>query len=104
MQDGTASELVRASYVARQYLEDPTADLQELSINAAVLLTAGVDTTSSIIRMIMTRLAEEPEYQEDMLKEMEAIRGDRDPFGSLSLFSCVSLPHFSNPILLSNRI
>jgi len=80
LKDGSADNLIRGSYVARQYLDNPNADFHELSVNAAVLLTAGVDTTSSIIRMMLTRLAEAPEYQEDMLKQMQEIRGDRPNF------------------------
>eukprot|EP00008_Paramoeba_atlantica_P003703 CAMPEP_0201485858 /NCGR_PEP_ID=MMETSP0151_2-20130828/9952_1 /ASSEMBLY_ACC=CAM_ASM_000257 /TAXON_ID=200890 /ORGANISM="Paramoeba atlantica, Strain 621/1 / CCAP 1560/9" /LENGTH=481 /DNA_ID=CAMNT_0047870185 /DNA_START=56 /DNA_END=1498 /DNA_ORIENTATION=+ len=77
IKNGTADELMRNSYVARQYLDNPDIDVKELSVNSAVLLTAGVDTTSCLIRMMMTKLAEYPEYQDDMVEEINRIAGGK---------------------------
>jgi cytochrome P450 len=76
VREGTTDEDVLNSYIAKQYLSDPeNVDLKDLSINCALLLSAGVDTTSCLITMMLTRLAENPELQDAIVKEIKSIQG-----------------------------
>eukprot|EP00008_Paramoeba_atlantica_P004150 CAMPEP_0201476328 /NCGR_PEP_ID=MMETSP0151_2-20130828/1547_1 /ASSEMBLY_ACC=CAM_ASM_000257 /TAXON_ID=200890 /ORGANISM="Paramoeba atlantica, Strain 621/1 / CCAP 1560/9" /LENGTH=489 /DNA_ID=CAMNT_0047856659 /DNA_START=129 /DNA_END=1598 /DNA_ORIENTATION=- len=79
--NGTADADMLNSYIAKQRRDNPDIDVSELAVNGAVFLATGVDTTSCAIGMMLTRLAEDPQLQEEMLEEMKMISGGDPSIG-----------------------
>ena len=73
VKNGTTDDQMMNSYVAQQYLSNPDISTRKLAVNAAIMLAAGVDTTSQMITMILTRLAENQDLQDQVALQINQI-------------------------------